>query len=130
MYNKNFKKHSFEDVKAWQLAREFRKEIYKITKTYPKEELYCLISQSKRCSISIHSNIAEGYGRYSFQENIQFCRIARGSLNEVLDQLYVALDEGYINQEKFNRLYSQGRELEIAINGYIGFLKNQQNNKK
>ncbi len=125
MYN-NEKRHSFEDVKAWQLAREFRKNIYKITKSFPKEELYCLVSQIRRAVISVHSNIAEGYGRYSYQENIRFCRIARGSLNEVLDQLYVALDENYISAEVFNKLYQEGRNVEKAINGYIGFLKRQQ----
>ena len=98
MYNEKLKKHNFEDVKAWQLARELRKNIYKITNNFPKEELYCLTSQIRRSAISIHSNIAEGYGRYNFQENIQFCRVARGSVNEVLDQLYVALDERYIDE--------------------------------
>lgn len=119
------KRHSFEDVKAWQLAREFRKEIYAVSKMFPREELYCLTSQIRRAAISVHSNIAEGYGRYNFQENIQFCRIARGSLIEVLDQLYVAQDENYINQDKFTELYDQGRNVEKAINGYIGFLKSQ-----
>ncbi|MDD5071898.1 MAG: four helix bundle protein [Patescibacteria group bacterium] len=122
----NQKQHSFEDIKAWQLARDFRRNIYKITKFFPREELYCLTSQIRRAVISISSNIAEGYGRYNFQENIQFCRIARGSLVEVLDQLYVALDEGYINQEKFNNLYKEGKNVERATNGYIGFLKEQQ----
>ena len=122
----NQKQHSFEDIKAWQLARDFRRNIYKITKTFPREELYCLTSQIRRAVISISSNIAEGYGRYNFQENIQFCRIARGSLVEVLDQLYVALDEGYINQEKFNNLYNEGKSTERAVNGYIGFLREQQ----
>ena len=126
MYNENLKKHSFEDVKAWQLARTFRKNIYNITKIFPKEELYCLVSQIRRAVISIHSNIAEGYGRYNFQENIQFCRIARGSANEVLDQLYVAKDENYISEVVFNKLYGEGRDTELAINGYINFLKGQQ----
>ena len=122
----NQKQHSFEDTKAWQLARNFRRNIYEITKSFPKEELYCLASQIRRAVISISSNIAEGYGRYNFQENIQFCRMARGSLIEVLDQLYVALDESYINQEKFDKLYNEGKNVERAINGYIGFLKEQQ----
>jgi len=126
MYNKDAKKHSFEDVKAWQTARGFRKHIYKITKKFPREELYCLTSQIRRAAISVHSNIAEGYGRYNFQENIQFCRVARGSLNEVLDQLYIALDEKYILPKKFEFLYEMGRKTEYNINCYIGFIKNQQ----
>ncbi|MFH1522380.1 MAG: four helix bundle protein [Patescibacteria group bacterium] len=130
MYDKNKKKHKFEDVKAWKSAREFRKHIYRITKEFPKEEMYCLTSQIRRAAISIHSNIAEGYGRYSYQENIQFCRTARGSLNEVLDQLYVAHDEKYISQNEFNFLYDAGRNTEYDINCYIGFIKKQQNISK
>ncbi len=129
MYNNNLKKHSFEDVKAWQSAQDFRKNIYDATKFFPTEEKYCLTSQIRRAAISIHSNIAEGYGRYSFQENIQFCRIARGSLNETLDQLYVARDEKYIDNNKFTELYKKGRVVEIDINCYINFLKNQQSQK-
>jgi four helix bundle protein len=130
MYNEKLKKHSFEDVKAWQLAREFRKNIYNITKNFPRDELYCLTSQIRRAVISIHSNIAEGYGRYNFQENIQFCRVARGSANEVLDQLSAALDEEYIDEIIFNNIYTEGRNVEAAINGYINFLKSQQTNYK
>lgn len=81
---------TFEDVKAWQLGREFRIRIYQISKKFIIDERYVLTSQIRRSAISINSNIAEGYGKYSFQENINFCRIARGSANEVLDQLYVA----------------------------------------
>jgi len=117
---------SFEDIKAWQLGREFRKAIYKVSKKFPKEELYVLTQQIRRAVISVTSNIAEGWGRYSFQENIQFCRTARGSVNEVLDQLYVALDEKYITDEEFQTLYKQGREVEHAINGYLNFLEGQK----
>lgn len=117
---------TFEDIKAWQLGHEFRKEIYKITKKFPSDERFTLTPQIRRAVISISSNIAEGFGRYSYQENIQFCRIARGSINETLDQLYMALNENYINEGEFNNLYQRGRDLERAINGYIGFLKKQK----
>ncbi len=117
---------TFEDVKAWQLGKKFRIDIYQISKRFPVEEKYVLTSQIRRAVISINSNIAEGYGRYFFQENINFCRIARGSANEVLDQLYVALDEKYIRQDEFKDLYNKGRELEKALNGYISFLQNQK----
>ena len=123
MYVYKNKQHSFEKVKAWQLARECRIQIYYITKYFPYEELYGLVSQLRRAAISIHANIAEGYGRYSFKENIRFCRISRGSLNEVLDLLYAAFDNNYIKKEIFDKLYSKGRETEKAINGYMGFLK-------
>ncbi len=125
MYDEKRKRHSFENVKAWQTARQFRIKIYQTTKQFPKHELYCLTNQIRRAAISIHSNIAEGYGRFSFKENIQFCRTARASLNEVLDQLYVALDEKYIEKNIFDKLYNEGRNVEYNINGYIGFLKKQ-----
>lgn len=120
--------HSFENLKAWQLARQYRIKIYRITYDFPIEEKYGLTNQLKRAAVSIHSNIAEGYGRYSFKENVRFCRNSRGSLLETLDQLYVALDENYIDLELFKELYKEGKNVEKAINGYIGYLNKQDNN--
>lgn len=119
---------TFEDIKAWQLGREFRKKIYEMTKKFPKEEMYVLTPQIRRATISTTANIAEGFGRYFFQESIQFCRTARASVNEVLDHLYTALDEEYITKEEFESFYKEGREIERAINGYIDFLKKQKEN--
>ncbi len=67
-------KSTFEDLEIWQLARNFRKEISTLVKTFPSEEKYRLTDQMIRSSRSVTANIAEGYGRYHFQENIQFCR--------------------------------------------------------
>ncbi len=120
----------FEDLKVWQLARKFRQYIYEIIKLFPKEELYALTSQIRRAAYSITSNIAEGHGRYHYQENIQSCRISRGSINEVLDHLYTALDALYINDNTFQKSYNQGRELEKALNGYIGYLQRQVDKSK
>ena len=120
----------FEDLKVWQLSRTFRREIYDISRKFPKEEMYVLTSQIRRAAISITSNIAEGYGRYYYQENIQACRIARGSVNEVLDHLYTTLDEMYIAKEKFNYLYEKGREVEKTLNGYIGYLLRESEKDK
>ena len=117
---------TFEDIKARQMAREFTKKIYEITKKFPRDEIYCLISQMRRAAISISSNLSEGYGRFFYQENIQYCRIARGSVNEVISQIYVALDEKYITEQDFMTLYEYGRILEKAINGYILFLEQQK----
>ncbi len=118
---------TFENIKSWQLSREFRKNVFEIIKKFPKNEQFVLVPQMRRAVISISSNIAEGFGRYSYQENIQFCRISRGSINEILDQLYIALDEQYITAESFNNIYKEGRELEKSLNGYIFFLRNQKN---
>jgi len=105
------------------MAREYRKAIYQATKSFPKEELFGLTNQIRRAACSVTANIAEGYGRYNLQDTAHFCVMARGSLNETLDQLYVALDEGYISQETFEALYEQGREVERVLNGYIAHLR-------
>ncbi len=119
-------KRRFEDLKCWQMAREYRKAIYKATKLFPKDETFALTSQIRRAACSVTANIAEGYGRYGFQEIVQFCLVARGSLSETLDQLYAALDEGYISEASFDELYSQGRQVEIVLNGYIAHLRRQE----
>ena len=105
------------------MAREYRRTIYKVTKSFRKEELFGLTNQLRRAACSVSANIAEGYGRYGFQDAAQFCVRARGSLNETLDQLYVALDERHINQKTFDELYEQGREAERVLNGYIAHLR-------
>ena len=120
----------FEDLSVWQLARNYRHAIYQITSKFPQQENYQLNAQIRDAAISITANIAEGYGRFHFKENIQFCRISRGSLNETLDHLHAAVDEGYISKDDFNKIYSQGREVEKVLNGYIGYLKRELNNFK
>lgn len=122
--------HSFESVGAWQVARAFKNKIYEISKIFPMEEKYCLIQQIRRAAISMTANIAEGYGRYSYKDNIQFCIISRGSLLEVIDHLYTALDQNYITKEKFDELYKEARNVEWKINGYINFLKDNQEELK
>ena len=93
---------SFEQLEVWKKAREIRIFVMKVIQKLPKEEKYGLFMQSKRSSRSISNNIAEGFGRFHFQENIQFCRVARGSLTETLDHMIIALDEGYISEEDLN----------------------------
>jgi len=90
------------DLEVWKNARAFRNEISRLTKSFPSEEKYKLVDQIIRSSRSVSANIAEGHGRFHFQENIQFCRTARGSLLETFDHLTVALDEGYLNEKTFN----------------------------
>ena len=103
----------FEDLKVWKLARIFRQEIYKVGKSFSNEERYHLTAQIRDAAVSITANIAEGFGRYHFQENIQSCRIARGSINEVLDQLYSALDAHYVSKNNLkNFMIRAGRSRE------------------
>ncbi len=91
-------KSTFETLEVWKESRKLRKEISKLVKTFPSVENFRLSDQMIRASRSVSANIAEGHGRYHFQENIQFCRQSRGSLYELLDHLTVALDENYISE--------------------------------
>lgn len=121
-----------EDLEAWKKGREFRREMSKLVKTFPAEEKFRLTDQLIRSSRSVTGNISEGYGRFHYQENIQFCRQARGSLIESIDHLYIALDEEYVEQKAFDKFYGQYEELLRIINGYINFLKKEKdkNNPK
>ncbi|MBN4057893.1 four helix bundle protein [Olleya sp. AH-315-K02] len=101
----------------------------KLIKTFPLFEKFELVSQMRRASRSVTHNISEGYGRFHFKENAQFCRIARGSLYEIIDQLITANDDEYINDEEFLRLKSITNECIIILNGYIKYLINQKNKK-
>lgn len=95
---------SFEDLDVWKLARGFRNEISMLIKKFPDDEKYKLTDQIIRSSRSITANIAEGYGRFHYQENIQFCRVARGSLTETKDHLICAFDCQYISEETLSNL--------------------------
>jgi four helix bundle protein len=91
---------SFEDLELYKACRKFRQDISKLVKSFPNEEKYRLTDQLLRCSRSTTANIAEGHGRYHYQENIQFCRQARGSLSETLEHLICTLYEKYIPENQ------------------------------
>ncbi|TVZ26444.1 four helix bundle protein [Gillisia sp. Hel_I_86] len=113
---------SFEDLNCWKTARELRKEISILILKFPSHEKFELISQMRRASRSVTHNIAEGYGRFHFKENAQFCRISRGSLYELSDQLITALDEGYIEEDYYKKLKIKVVECIAILNGYIKYL--------
>lgn len=113
----------FTELEAWKKARQLRKDISILTMSFPAEEKYSLVSQIKRSSRSVTANIAEGYGRFHHQENIQFCRISRGSLTETLDHLIVAFDEKYIDETTLKLFESKLGECLKILNGYIGYLQ-------
>ena len=120
----------FEDLEVYKLAREFRKRIYTLTKELPKSEEYNLIFQMKKAAVSLTNNIAEGYGRYHYQENIQFCRQSRGSLCELIDDLIVFLDESYIREVEYYSYRKDAFHLLKVLNGYIAKTKQLQQNDK
>lgn len=114
----------FRELKVWQKARILRTECARLAReSFPKEEKYLLTDQLIRSSRAVTAMISEGHGRYHYQENIQRLRMARGELVETMDHFTVALDEGYINQDKFNELLEQAKEVEKMINGYIRYLQ-------
>ena len=92
---------SFEKLIAWQKARELALEIYKITKLFPKDELFGITSQMRRCSVSVASNLAEGSGRNSMKDKARFTEIAYGSALELLNQLILSFDFEYIEEQKY-----------------------------
>ncbi len=121
--------NSFEELNVYKECRRLKVEIIKICeKEIPNEEKYSLISQIKRSSRSVTANIAEGHGRYHYQENIQFCRQARGSLTETLEHLITAFDEGYIKEGKLEELRIEYERCLKLLNGYIAYLKRKKMN--
>jgi four helix bundle protein len=93
---------TFRDVHAWKAAYKMTLEIYAVTKSFPKDEIYGLTSQMKRAAVSVPSNIAEGFGRRSDKEKDQFYAIAHGSLTEVENQLMIAEGVGYIDKSEYD----------------------------
>ncbi|MEC7755891.1 four helix bundle protein [Roseivirga sp. UBA1976] len=121
---------SFMDLDCWKVAREFRNRISMLAKSFPVEEKYGLTNQIKRSSRSVTANIAEGYGRFHHQENIQFCRMSRGSLTETLDHLTVALDEKYISEDQFFDFKAELERCLKVLNGYINYLRKLKSSTK
>jgi four helix bundle protein len=118
---------SFEDLACWKEAKRFRNLVKdNIIPKFPASEKYELKSQIRRSSRSVGNNIAEGFGRYHFQENIQFCRISRGSLNESLDHTIVAFDENYITEQDLKELRELHNKTLLILNGYIKYLKSKK----
>ena len=119
-------KSTFEDLIVWTRSRQLRIELTSITKSFPKDEKYMLVNQIVRAARSVTNNIAEGYGRFHYQENIQFCRQARGSLYELIDHIIICLDEKYISEQKYSELKFNIYNIIKILNGYISYLKKQK----
>lgn len=110
---------SFTELNAWKESHKLVLCIYEVTKKFPKEELFGLTSQIRRAVVSITSNIAEGFGRRSYKEKVQFYYTARGSLSEVQNQLLIAKDIQYIDKTKFDTLGLQTVVVSKLLNGLI-----------
>jgi four helix bundle protein len=114
---------SFVEIEAWQKARELTGLVYVATRSAGFSKDFALRDQVRRASISIMANIAEGFGRSGSVEFIQFLAVAKGSACEVISHVYVALDQGYVSQEEFDRLNSLAEKTVDLIGGPIRYLQ-------
>ena len=117
---------SFEDLEVYKLAREFSRKVGKLIQKLPPVEDYNLKGQMRRAKLSVTNNIAEGYGRYHFQENMQYCRQSRGSICELIDDFNECYDNAYIDQGYRDELKSDAYQLMKLLNGYIASIKRQK----
>jgi four helix bundle protein len=115
--------HSFEDLEVYKLARKFSDKVNQLIKKLPNIEEYNLKYQMRRAKLSVTNNIAEGFGRYHYQENIQFCRQSRGSICELIDDFNECYANGYIDQNDTDQLKSEAYHLIKVLNGYIASIK-------
>ena len=115
---------NFRNLLIWQKSMVLVTKIYSVTNNFPKEEVFGLTSQIKRSAISIPSNIAEGLGRESSKELLRFLKISIGSLFELQTQLEIAKNIIYLDEETFNNLYEDTRELERMIVSFTNKIKN------
>jgi four helix bundle protein len=117
----------FTSLDAWKKARLIKLFFYsEVVPLLPVEEKFNLNLQIRKASISGTANIAEGYGRYHYQEGLQFYRISRGSIYELKDHLISCHDLDYISEEIFNRGIHLIEDAKLILNGYIKFVKNQK----
>jgi four helix bundle protein len=113
----------FKELNVWRESKHLAILIYKLTESFPKHELFGLTNQMRRAAVSIPSNIAEGNGRRSNKDKIQFIYIARGSLFELETQVILSVELTFISQEHFHNLNLQILNCRRLINGYINYLE-------
>ena len=116
----------FQELLAYQKSFHLAMRIFEITKTFPKEEIYGLSSQIRRSSISIPSNIAEGYGRNGNSELLRFLNISISSLFEMQTQLEISFNLKYITEYQFSKTNGESRELERMLSAFIKKLKERK----
>ena len=118
--------NSFEEINSWKKSRIFNKRIYEITNGEEFKKDFDLVRQIRRASISISSNIAEGFERNTDKEFIYFLFVAKGSSAEVRSQLYLALDLNYITKIEFDELFENVSDISKLISGFIKYLNDSQ----
>jgi len=118
------KTKTFKELILWQKAHELTLNIYKITKDFPKEEVYALTSQVRRASVSVAANIAEGYKKKTKPHKLNFLNISEGSLEEVKYYLILSKDLEYIKKETFTKLEILSDEVGRILSGYSNAIRN------
>ena len=116
---------TFEDLEVYKAAREFRKAMYALNRRLPDFEKYELGSQIRRASVSLTNNMAEGHGRFHYPDQIRFFLHSRGSLQELVDDLNICLDEKYLSSDEVAKLKEQARGVLILVNGYLRYLRSR-----
>jgi len=114
---------SYIELDVWKEARKLVSQIYLVTRLFPKEELYGITNQIRRCPISVPSNIAEGCGRQTPKDTLRFLNISRGSLYELETQLYLSKDLNFISDETLDNLLTQTETCKKLINGFMNYYK-------
>ena len=117
---------SYRDLIVWQKSMVLVTQVYLISKTLPKEELYGLVSQIRKSAVSVPSNIAEGYGRNSTKDYLRFLQIASGSLYEMQTQLEICQNLEYISMQEYNRINAQSMEIERMLSSLIRKVTNNK----
>jgi four helix bundle protein len=116
----------FEDIEAWKKARKLARAVYEASSGEPFQRDFALRDQVRRAAISIMANIAEGFGRGSSREFLQFLAMAKGSAQEVVSHLYVAVDQGYLSDEAFAGLSGQAQEVGRIVGGLMEYLRKSE----
>lgn len=116
----------FEDIEAWKCGRELKQAVYRCSKVGEFARDHALKDQIRRAAMSVTANIAEGFERDGNREFIQFLSTVKGSCGEMQDHLYTALDESYVNQSEFKKLYLKASETGKLIAGFMKYLRNSE----
>ena len=116
---------TFEDLEVYKAAREFRKAMYAVSRRLPDFEKHDLGRQIRRASVSLTNNMAEAHGRYHYPDQIRFFLHSRGSLQELVDDLNVCLDENYLSSDDIAKLKERASGVLTLVNGYLRYLRSR-----
>jgi four helix bundle protein len=124
---KENRRSTFEDLEVYQVAREFRKAMYRVARRWPDIEKFALANQIRRAAVSLTNNIAEAHDRYHYLDQIKFPRQSCGSLQELIDDLNVCMDEQYLQDGEVAAIKEEGWRVRQLIDGYVRYLRDQKN---